>query len=492
MTRFTSHLTTWGLAALVLFVSACDLVEMNDNPNAPTEATPTTLLPRGMGLIANNTYDAFNLGRFSALYSQYWTQNQYTDEDRYNFPVSRAGSVDAMWNTYYIALNNLEEAVRLYENEPGEYDAFGDPDNVRAVVLTMQAYTFQLITDIWGPAPFSEALQGVDNPAPAYDSQQEIYMGILAMLTEANNIIDTSAPGPRTGDLVYGGDMAKWKKLANSLKMRVAMRVADVMPNEARAAITEALAAGVFTSVADAAEITFTAAPPYQNPIFGNYQGGRDDWAVTTTLVDYMAAYDDPRLPIFAQPSDATGEIVGFVYGQSEGTAQALFSQGLFSRPGMAVRRADSPAIVMLYDEVLFLQAEAAQRTFTGGDAASLYQQAIRASMAYWGVTDQAAIDAAVAAVPYNAGNWKEVLGRQKWVALYSQGVQGWSEWRRLDFGLLQPPAGGVATEFGRSIAVRLPFPGVEQTLNGANRTEGVQLLGGPDNQGTLLFWDQQ
>jgi hypothetical protein len=497
MNRLSHRLAAWGLAAALLFVSACDLTDMNENPNEPLTVTPTNLLTRGQHLIAANTYAVDALGWFGNIYSQYWTQNQYTAEDRFDFPYARSGSVSGMWNTWYVAMNNLEEIIRLYEDEPGRYDAFGHPGNMEAIALIMQAYTFQLITDIWGAAPFSEALQGTANPAPSYDSQQEIYVGILDKLTRANSLINVGAPGPTPGsaDLVYGGDMARWKKFANSLKLRVAIRIADVMPSESQQAIEQALAAGVFTSIADRAESRFSASPPYRNPIFNNYDAGRDDWAVTSTLVDYMRELGDPRLPSFADPSDRDGTIVGFDYGQENGAAQAQYSVGAFSRPAANVRQANTPGVLMRYDEVLFIQAEAAQRWGIGGSAAGLYEQAIRASMADWGVTDQAAINAFVANVPYNAANWRQSIGRQKWVALYNQGTQGWSEWRRLDFGLLRPPAGGSIPQFGRDIAVRLPYPTDEQTLNQANWLEAVNTyIGGSanDHQGTRLWWDVQ
>jgi hypothetical protein len=265
------------------------------------------------------------------------------------------------------------------------------------------------------------------------------------------------------------------------------------MQEASRQAIQQALTAGVMTSVADGAAFAFAAAPPYQNPIFTNYQGGRDDWAVTATLVNYMQGSGDPRLPVYADPSRLTGTIVPFAYGQSGSSASAQFNAGNYSQPGTRVRQANSPGIMMLYDEVLFAHAEAVQRGFVAGNAAALYEQAIRASMAYWGVTNQAAINAHVASVPYDAANWRLSIGRQKWVALYMQGVQGWSEWRRLDFGLFQPPAGGSTVNFGRPIAIRLTYPQQEQSLNPVNyRAAMQQYYGGAENdtQGTPVFWD--
>lgn len=489
MNRFLHRLTAWAFVGMLVFASACDLTDLNDNPNQPTTANPTTLLPRAQYLIAATTLDDFNYGRFSGLYSQYWTQNQYTSEDRYGFPQDRATSVNAMWNNYYLAMNNLQEIIRLYDEDEEGYSAFGSRANFEAIVLILQAYTYHHIVDTWGPAPFSEALQQLDNPVPAYDSAQDIYAGLLEMLTRADGLIDVNGGAPTGGDIMYGSDMANWKRFANSLKMRVAMRIADVEPGTASTAIQQAIAAGPFTSNSHNALFQFTGSPPYQNRIFLSYQGGRDDWAVTNTLVDYMQSNNDPRLPIYADPSDRDDVIVGFGYGQSEGAAQAQFSQGNFSRPGAAVRQATSPHRFMLYDEVLFIRAEAVERGFISGDAEALFRQAVEASALHWGVSAGDASSFA-ASVSYDSNNWNESIGRQKWVALYMQGIQGWSEWRRLDFGLLTPPVAGPVVDFGRPIAIRMSYPIVEQTLNAESYSGGVSMLGGPDNQGTPLFWD--
>lgn len=507
MIRIFRSITLMGLAVLVLALGGCDLGDMNEDPNNPTEATTPNLLsgalhseqlPERAG-IAANYWGEFTLGRFANLYAQYWTQNQYTDEDRFGFPSRRASVVNDMWEDYYFVLNDLQEIKRVNREDPVATSAYGPNENQIAIAHILQAWTAQVMTDIWGPIPFAEALQGRDGTfSPAYTPQQEIYTALLDSLTAASEMIDTGAPTMASGDIVYGGDMEQWQRFANSLKLRVAIRMADVMPERAETAVNEALAAGVFESNADNALVPFNVSPPYQNPIYENYYvEGRDDWAITETLLGVMNANEDPRRAAYATATDE-GEYIGYPYGLNTGEAQARFRAGPFSRPSERVREADAPAILMLYDEVLFAQAEAAQRGWTPGDPAALYESAIRASMAYWDVTDEAAIDSYIANVPYDAGNWQEVLGTQKWLALYMQGVQGWSEWRRLDFGVLQPPAGDLLGEVGpEGIALRLTYPSDEANLNESNLNQAVsEMLGGDgassDNQGVRLWWDVQ
>lgn len=482
-----------AVAALAFSVSACDgLIDMNEDPNQATTATTPYLLTDAQTLLADNYWSAFNLGRFGIVYAQYWAQNQYTSEDRYDFPYARASSVDLMWENYYLVLNNLEEIIRLNEEDPNAYSLYGDNDNQIAIAQVMQAWTYQVLTDIWGPVPFREALQGAENPSPPYTDQSEIYSGLLEMLTEASNRIDVGAPGITSGDIIYGGDMEKWLRFANSLKMRVAIRMADREPGMAATAIEEALAAGVFESNDDNALLPYLDDPPHQNPIYVNYLGGRDDWHVSEALLDLMNNYEDPRRSAYAAET-VNGDFQGYPYGLNEGNAQTLYGEAddEYSRPSDLVTAATSPAIMMLYDEVEFIQAEAIQRGFISGDASTHYEQGIEASMNFWGVDDQAEIDDYIESVPYDAGDWQQVLGEQKWLALYMQGVQGWSEWRRLDFeGVLRAPADGPVPSFGRDIAIRLPYPNDETNLNEENVSNAVSMLGGPDNQGTQLWWD--
>ncbi len=494
----SSRITLLGLAALLLTFSACDLTSLNENPNQPTEATTPNLLSSAEVNLADTYWGTFPVGYFGNPYAQYWTHNQYTDETRYGYPAFRPASLNGMWASYYYVLNDLQEIIRINESDPEAAGAYGSSANQIAIAKILQSWTFQVITDIWGPVPFTAALQGRTEGdfSPAYSSQEEIYVGIIDSLTAASDmiVVEDEEGNPSvalgSGDLIYGGNMLQWKKLANSVKMRAAIRIADVMPGLAETAIEEALAAGALESNEDNALIPFNTAPPYQNPIYTNYEvSGRDDWGVTDVLLGVMNENEDPRRSAYARETE--DGFVGFPFGLDNGAAAARFQAGPFSRPSERVSLdPTAPAIIMLHDEVLFIMAEAAQRWGIGEQSAEqYYEDAITASMEYWGVTDQAAIDGYIGRVPYQDDNF-QTLGTQKWLALYMQGVQGWSEWRRLNFGVLQPPADGTSIDFGRDIAVRLPYPSDEVNLNGANVEEAVGILGGEDNQGTLLWWD--
>lgn len=509
MKRFYQRLATVALAALLLTVGGCDLTELNDDPNSPTDATTEKLLTNAQIDLANQYWRDY-AGAYWMRYAQYFTTNQYTDADRYRFPTRRSGVLNGHWENFYFVLNDLQEIIRFNERSPQEAAAFGPNANQVAIAKILQAWTFQLMTDIWGPIPFTDALQGRSdgNFAPTYTSQPEVYSALIDSLSAASQMIDTGAPTLSSGDLMYGGDMSKWKKFANALKMRVAMRMSDRRPQEAATAINEAIAAGTFESNDDNALVPFNQSPPYQNPIYENYEvSGRDDWAAPKSIVDLMNAQEDPRRSAFFTDADADSagnQFNGFPYGLPQGEAQSLFTDPNrdFSRPGLRVRQPDAPAILLLYDEVLFIKAEAAQRGWNvTGDATSNFEAAVRASIDWWNPdAGSDRVDAYVDAVmsDLNTSSFEQVLGEQKWIALYFQGVQGWSEWRRLDFeGWIQEPSGGFGGQAGGNVTVpvRLDYPDSEFSVNEANvRAAAEQQFGSvqADHLGSRIWWDTE
>lgn len=509
MKRFIQRLAIGGLAALVLVLGGCDLTELNEDPNNPTDATTPKLLTNAQTDLADNFWIDY-AGGFWIRYAQYWTTNQYTEADRFAYPSRRQGSNNARWGTFYLVLNDLQEIKRINRQSPDAASAFGPNDNQIAVAHILQAWTYQVMTDLWGPIPFDAALKGRTEGdfSPEYTGQQEIYPALIDSLTAASNMIDTGSSAMASGDLMYGGDMSKWKKFANALKMRIAMRMSDQMPDAAATAIDEAVQAGAFASNADNALQPFNASPPYQNPFYEQYEvSGRDDWTIPESILSVMNGTEDPRRAAYftdANPDTPEAEYQGLHYGLPGGEAQSIFTSGDFSRPGLRVRQPDAPAIMMLYDEVLFIMAEAQLRSDMDVPSITqsgeqLYRDAIRASLNYWGVTSEDAISGFLAGLTMPSDgdfDLAQDLGVQKWIAQYMQGIQGWSTWRRMDFtGVLQVPPGDPGQDlFGQSYPVRMTYPTDEATLNEENLQAAISnlLSGGEDSQGVLLWWDTE
>lgn len=497
------HIKVAMLAGLIFMVSACeDFEEMNTNPNQAPVVPTSSLLTSAQKQLMDHIWDEWHNGRFGMMYAQYWSANEYTDESRYQL---RQGVNDNYWTYYYAGrdvtldgttngggIRDLQEIIRLNEESPEEYSAYGDTENQIAVAMIMKAWMFQIITDIWGDVPYTEAMQGADVVDPAYTPQSEIYAGLLDELTAASDMIDVAESGFTTGDQIYEGDMEKWKKFANSLKLRVAIRMSDVNPSAAAAAIQEAMLAGVFESNDDNALLPYLTSVPNNNPL-NEDRKEREDFAVSEPLIDLMLAYEDPRIDYYAEPN-ADGEYEGLTYGLTATQAGAIAVSEV-SQPSSEVLEPDAPGVFMDYAEVLFTLSEAAARGFiTTGTAVDYYNEGITASMQYWAGLGGESIDAAAienyytTMAPYDAANWKQSIGEQKWLALYMQGIQGWTEWRRLDFtGVLVMPAAGPLV--GDGIPLRVTYPVSEQRLNKSSYDEAVSRQGA-DQLGTRMWWD--
>ena len=510
-TRLTPLL---GVLALLLSLSACDFQELNQNPNQPTEPTLPFLLTQAQTDFALAHDDDFYQGRFKSPYAQYFSLTQYTSESRYQYPLGRGGSVNGEWEDYYLLLNDLQEIIRRNRGvDAAEATQYGPNANQIAIAKIMQAYTFQTITDIWGPAPFDSSLAGQSNVAPPYASQEKIYTSLLDSLNSAIGSI-TDEPTLATGDVIFGGDMSRWKAFANSLKMRLAIRMSYAAPEAAQTALEEALSATTIDEldgsvVANAVRIPFRSAPQdYWDPIYQNFTN-REDFAVSSTLLDRaMNPVQDPRRDAYAQLSNE-GDFEGFPYGLQRSAALQVWNGGGGDYSKLSQRVAGQPddfAFLMLPDEVLFMKAEAAERFDLGSQtASSYYQDAVASSLRYWGVTDQAAIDAYLSRVPYDnstdwapapqGGNatWEQTLGIQKWIAFYMQGLQGWSVFRRLDFNgiLVSPPGCPGNSTFNKPFPVRMQYPSSEEAIN-PNIDSALEMLGGDNTQAPRLWWDTE
>lgn len=512
---------------------ACDdrLEDLNKPTKQPTEVPAETVFANGvkeMAYMVTNSNTNINVLR---LYAQYWAQTTYPDESQYNMVTRR--NPDNFWRgAYRDALKDLDEA-RIITLETA--DALALPDEVvnnrLALVDICKVFIYSALVDAFGPIPFSEALNP-DILQPKYDDDEEVYDQLFVMLDNAINMIDTDAEGFQASqDLLYEGDMEGWVKFANSLKLRMAITISDVNPGKASTLAAAAIAAGVFEGNEDNAGITYLDAFPNTHPVHEDLvQSGRDDYVIANTIVDKLNQLYDPRLLSFGQgvdvvyPLDANkkkrdttivdrGNMILYyaktdqvVYKTTPFTLTVadtinepqLFIGGVYgtnntfaarSHIGEPFYQPTLEGLLLDYAEVEFLQAEAVERGLIGGDAEEHYNAGITASMEYWGVAEDDITDyLANPDVAYTtaAGDWKQKIGTQHWLALYNRGLEGWTVWRRLDFtGFKAPPLLTYA-----DIPERFIYPIEEATLNKANLDVGIQMLGGADDANTHVFWD--
>lgn len=482
-----------GLAIAIAFTGCTKGFEdLNTNPNEPSSVSPGFLLTASQKRIMDEMNDSFWGSRRGMQLPQYWASNQYSNESRYAF---RTEVTNASWRDFYAGpLQDLQTIVDLNTDSPDDVSGFGSNGNQIAVAKLLQAWTYQMMTDAWGPIPMTEALQGGDNKTPAYDDQATVYAGILTLIDDAMNAMD-DGPGPQ-GDQVYGGNMMMWEKFANTLKLRVAMRMSDVAPDQAKGVGETALSGGMIIAANEEnAQFPYINAAPNNHPVNEDYKT-RNDFAASNTMVDWLTEMNDPRIGVYFNPAanDTTGAFIGEVYGLSEDSA-AVTDFDDVSQRGDLILTGDFPGIFFDAAQTHFLCAEAAERGWanTPLDAEGHYNAAVTLSMQWWGLTDADAINAYLgqADVAYSTapGDWKQKIGSQKWAALYMQGHEAWAEYRRLDAPTLNPCAEGALDGNG-DVPSRFYYPLDEQTLNNESWSAGVTALGGQDDQDTKLWWD--
>jgi Starch-binding associating with outer membrane len=468
------------LVILAIAFSSCnkELDEVNINPNAPEIPVPDYLLTGTTKTTVDAYWGVTNNMNSSLLFAQHWAKVQYTEEDRFIYSNS---SFTSLWSTVYA------QSIPGYNKIIELGDAQGN-SVYRGVALVLRSWTFLLLTDAYGDIPYTQAGKIKQFITPVYNKQKDVYYGVLEDLKSALTALNLKSGNGIAGDIIYKGNTENWKKFANSLRLRIALRIADKDPAKAKQVIDEIKADdGLYISAnSENAKLDYDVSPQ-QNPVAASFET-RNDYRISKTIVDRLFALNDPRLPVYASKTDnATPQTyVGIPNGSTNSEASAI---GLAnsSRPGTYFLAPKAPAVIFSYAELLFDRAEAAARGFTTENAADLYKQAIRASFDQYGMGGSAVDDYInQASVQYDAGNYKKSIGEQKWIALFGQGLEAWTEQRRLDYPQL---TASVNTVLNGKIPVRFIYPGTEQSLNGQNYKNAVSSQGA-DLLTTKLWFD--
>ena len=475
-------------AALIGITACGDLTSINQNPNGPVDVPPPSILPSVIQTLAGTVNGVTSLNiRGGGLWVQYYSEIQYRDEDKFTVRSGTTGG----WGLYSSV---LEDVQRMIVKGKASNAA-----NWTSVGQVLKAYTYSVMTDMMGDLPYSQALRGDTVLHPAYDSQQSIYDSLLTNLAVASPAFNTApgAVGFANGDLMYAGDMAKWQKFANSLRLRLAIHLSNVDATKAASEAAAAVAAvgGVFTSNADNAQLMYLATSPNQNPIYGDaHVGNRDDYGLSRSFVDTLNSWNDPRLPVYAQIPPANTPYRGLPNGLLDGEKiDTLDALKYISRIGALWRETpDAPLVLLSYSEVLFLQAEAAERGWIPGGtvaAATFYTNAITATMRQYAVPDTAITrylaqgkvqyDSARSATPLTPlqGHLQQIAF-QKWLSMYMQGPEAWTEVRRTQVPTIVPGCHAAMPSGARSNPERLPYDDNEGVLNAANLANAVSAQG--------------
>ena len=472
-----------GIFLSFLLLTGCvdSLDDYNVDTKKATAVPAVTLFSNSLkGLADAITTPNVNNNNYR-LYVQYWAETTYLDEQRYNLTARTIPQ--ALWQSLYRdVISDLTESKRIVnENTLLSTEA---KNNQLAQIEIVEVLAWSYLVNTFGNVPYSEAMNPL-NSLPKFDDAKTVYYSLLDRLDAAIAKLNTTGAGFGSGDLIYKGDMTKWKAFGNSLKLRLALVIADSDPAKAKTLVAAA-APNVFTKNADKAAFPYVSTPPNYNPIAQNINpvySTRQDYVATSVIIDPMNELNDPRRSSFF--TTIGGVYKGGNYGFSNTYAN-------FSTIGSKIIDPTLEGLLLDYSEVEFGLAEAIERGFITGDAADHYNKGITASITYWGGT--AADVAAYLAQPKVAyatatGDYKQKIGFQKWLALYNRGLDAWLEWRRLDYPKLLPPTGGNAPA-GLQIPLRIIYPITEATLNGANLKSAADAMGG-DLTSVKLFWDK-
>lgn len=461
--------------------SSSNLTDLNVDTKNP-EKVPAN------GLIANATVELFdmmtstnvNVNNFR-LWAQHWAQVSYSDESNYEL-VERNVNGRTFRTLYATVVRDIKEARNFINDDTNLTDE--NKNNQLAIIDVIEVISYTTMVDIFGDVPFTEAYDPA-NVTPAYDDDAAIYDAMLKQLDGA--IGNLGGDAGNVGDLVYGSNGDAWKMLANSFKLRLALRMADT--NDALAkTMFETAAAGAFGSNADNFSIPYESSTPNTNPLWEDLvESGRSDFVSGNTLVDYMNDLNDPRRPFFFKPN-VTDEISGEVM-YVGGTVGAVNSFVANSQVGALLHEPTLPGTIMGYTEVRFLLADAVERGYNvGGTAEAHYNAAVTNSILEWGGTQEdadaylAQPDVAYATAP---GNWKEKIALQKWIALYNQGFEAWTTFRVYD-----APTMNLAATVETVPPSRFTYPTTEYSVNEENVVRAASAMGG-DDKFSKVFWDK-
>ncbi|WP_438364188.1 SusD/RagB family nutrient-binding outer membrane lipoprotein [Zobellia laminariae] len=359
------------------------------------------------------------------------------------------------------------------------------------IALTLRALCYANLTDLYANVPYTEAITGRTDAVftPKYDDQETVYNGVLQDLVDADAALalDQTITGS-SGDVIFDGNASKWRKLANSLRLRYLLRISK--QRDVSAQMQAIVSAGNYIMTNDDnATLTFSGTSNTDSwPESTGRIGGFDEKSLCTTGLEYLTRFNDPRLDIwFDRNSD--GEYVGIPIGLNQDNARAYDDANSPSRLDVELfyfSRTEAEAYIIKSSEVNFILAEAAERGFISGDAETFYNEGIRQSMKYWGVTDDAVIDAYLAQPSVAYDGSIELLITQKTLALWNVDYQGWFDYRRTGLPALEA---GPDNENQGLYPVRFLYPSSEQTLNKVNYDTAVTAIGG-DNINSKGWWE--
>ncbi len=471
MTKYTCIL----ISLLCCFSCTKDFETINTNPNAPVEVQPGLLLRQVIYDYGDEmAYEGFVAGN---LLGQYFTAIDFNLFDRHSLSEPQFGGNP--WPVLYKNLRDNEILLQRAKTNPA-LAVYEGP------ALVLKAYLTAALTDIYGDVPYNEALRGTEGiVTPRYDRQEDIYTadgGILDNLRKGLAAMENyQGAAPLEGDILFGGDLSKWTRFANSLLIKGLVRISSRVAVGAE--LQELYDASNFIQTnADNAVFGFTDSQPNNFRMANLRSGDFNLFILSETMAEILQNLNDPRLGIFFRPAANTGDFAGLLNGPD--ASQTSISVADFSLTGTIFREepGNLQANFITAWETAFLLAEAAERNLITTDPQALYESAVGMAFDYWNTPlPDNYLSSGPAAYGLNGQHKIEQIITQKWIANIINGYEGWIDFRRTGFPQLKNIAASLNNNL---IPVRMPYPADEEALN----QENFNAVGNDINQ--RVWWD--
>lgn len=519
----------YALLALPILLTGCDknFDEINANPNATTQVPTPYVMTYAQRQLGSTLFDVWYSGRQSNLAAQHWSQRNYTSEDRYIF---RQETTNGYYRNTYFILQNFQDIINLNTNADTKaaMTVYGDNAVQIATAKLMQIWTIELLAETFGDIPYTEALQIKAILQPKYDKQSTLFPKLLADAKTAVDALKTASNGWVQGDVMFGGDIDKWIKFGNSLRLRLVVRQSNVK-SDWKTVAKAIIAEGVMESNDDNALIQYTGpGAPNEAPLFNGFiVSKRNDFTLTKQFVGLLRGVsdtdkgftnpflglEDPRFKIYIGAANYdVGRIMGVPYGMSDADTKQFVASNtskvisLYRLPSPQVIQAAFWSVFLDYSTVSFMISEVNdwdRGAFENGLRASFEQWGVNAANDFASATEYETLaDAYVEGVlaKFDAATTegkKEIVLTQKYMHLFTQGFEAWSEYRRTGYpkSIVKPGEKTYGTitfvtsnPTGTDIIPRLKYDSNEYTLNKANVEAAATSIGG-DTYATKLWW---
>lgn len=472
--------------AIALSLGSCtkDFVKINTNPNESSAVAPQSLIGPAIYSVINT-----NLNRNLRVNNEFMqvtvTLNDNREFHRYEV---RATETEYMWKNWYLQLTNIRDIYN--KAEEGKQTGY---QTYQGISLILDAWVSSLLTDMYGDIPYFGSNLGyqASNTAPKFDKQEDIYRDLLLKLERANALLKENVPvesGNENFDPIYNSNAQMWRKLGNSLYLRLLLRTAHKSELNSQAKIKEMLETSpaeypIMSSNQESGILKFTTLEPLLNPFFNtrdiDFNG---DKGYAEFFINNLLEMQDPRLSIWATEA-SLGVYAGMQSAYPKGSVPERQSTLQVSLKNTLL-----PGVIMSYGELQLILAELAERGIIQKDAQEFYETGVSASIEMWG----SQLPENYFDNPANAlGDQDSQLQRlkkihlQKYFTLMFTDFQQWYEYRRT--GLLDLYSGS-ALQNGGKMPVRLSYPLITQSLNKSNYDEAVSRMGG-DEISTEMWW---